>query len=152
MSKPGREVAGLTRLATEFGRHEPPNHPLATTRLQLSKLRREAFVGLKQLDIDNAWVSARRTIPNNDSRREIMLHGKRECKEGSSGRLLAVKDNICTGKEPTTCASGMLLSFRSPFAATVVEKAEAADFEVVGKTNLDEFGMGYEYANITHQE
>jgi hypothetical protein len=58
------------------------------------------------------------------------------------GRLIAIKDNICTKKEPTTCASKILDGFWSPNAATVVAKLEAAGALIAGKTNLDEFGMG----------
>lgn len=58
------------------------------------------------------------------------------------GRLIAVKDNICTTDLPTTCASGILRNFRSPLDATVVEKLRAAGAIVAGKTNMDEFGMG----------
>jgi len=59
------------------------------------------------------------------------------------GDSIAIKDNICTTEGPTTCASAILLGFRSPYPATVVEKVQAAGAVVVGKTNLDEFGMGY---------
>ncbi|KAL1965436.1 hypothetical protein VTN77DRAFT_5692 [Rasamsonia byssochlamydoides] len=58
------------------------------------------------------------------------------------GRLIAVKDNICTRTLPTTCASGILDKFTSPFDATVVKALEDAGAVVAGKTNLDEFGMG----------
>jgi len=61
------------------------------------------------------------------------------------GQLIAAKDNICTIEEPTTCASAILDGFVSPYAATVVEKIEHAGAVVVGKTNMDEFGMGYAY-------
>ena len=63
---------------------------------------------------------------------------------GSSvdGLLVAVKDNICTASQPTTCASNILHGFNSPFPATVVKLLEEAGATVVGKTNLDEFGMG----------
>ncbi|MDH3272516.1 MAG: Asp-tRNA(Asn)/Glu-tRNA(Gln) amidotransferase subunit GatA [Gemmatimonadota bacterium] len=64
----------------------------------------------------------------------------------SAGRLagipLAVKDNLATLEMPTTCGSRLLEGYRSPFEATVVRKARAAGALVVGKTNLDEFGMG----------
>ncbi|RHZ63217.1 glutamyl-tRNA(Gln) amidotransferase subunit HER2 [Aspergillus thermomutatus] len=58
------------------------------------------------------------------------------------GRLIAFKDNICTRGFPTTCASGILAKFTSPFNATVVEQLSEAGAIIAGKTNLDEFGMG----------
>lgn len=59
------------------------------------------------------------------------------------GKLVAIKDNICTRELPTTCASGILNEFTSPYNATVVDTLEGAGAIVAGKTNLDEFGMGY---------
>lgn len=59
-----------------------------------------------------------------------------------AGRLIAVKDNICTTDAPTTCASALLRTFTSPYDATVVQKLRDAGAIVAGKTNLDEFGMG----------
>ena len=59
------------------------------------------------------------------------------------GRLIAIKDNICTAELPTTCASGILKDYTSPFDATVVRRLKAAGAVVAGKTNLDEFGMGF---------
>lgn len=60
---------------------------------------------------------------------------------------LAVKDNIATGPQdgkplPTTCASRILNSHESPFEATIVRQLKDRGARVVGKTNLDEFGMG----------
>ncbi|KAF2425236.1 amidase-domain-containing protein [Tothia fuscella] len=54
----------------------------------------------------------------------------------------AVKDNICTVDLPTTCASAILQDFQGPFDATVIEKMKKAGGLVLGKTNMDEFGMG----------
>jgi Asp-tRNA(Asn)/Glu-tRNA(Gln) amidotransferase A subunit family amidase len=59
------------------------------------------------------------------------------------GQLIAIKDNICTTEEPTTCASAILEGFHSPYPATVIEKLKGAGALIIGKTNLDEFGMGY---------
>ena len=59
------------------------------------------------------------------------------------GYLIALKDNVCTCDGPTTCASAILKGFHSPYPATVVEKLEQAGALIAGKTNLDEFGMGY---------
>ena len=63
-------------------------------------------------------------------------------KSAIDGYLIAVKDNICTSEEPTTCASAILKGFHSPYPATVVEKIKQAGALIAGKSNLDEFGMG----------
>ena len=64
-------------------------------------------------------------------------------KSAIDGYLIALKDNVCTSVGPTTCASAILKGFHSPYPATVVEKLKQAGALIAGKTNLDEFGMGY---------
>ncbi|MDR2433430.1 MAG: aspartyl/glutamyl-tRNA amidotransferase subunit A [Treponema sp.] len=59
-----------------------------------------------------------------------------------AGLPFAVKDNIAVKDFPLTCGSRLLEHFRSPYSATVVRAIEAAGGRVIGKTNLDEFGMG----------
>ncbi|MGQ0701622.1 MAG: Asp-tRNA(Asn)/Glu-tRNA(Gln) amidotransferase subunit GatA [Gemmatimonadales bacterium] len=58
------------------------------------------------------------------------------------GVPIAVKDNIVTTEQPTTCASRILEGYRSPYNATVVERLRGAGALVACKTNLDEFAMG----------
>jgi len=58
------------------------------------------------------------------------------------GVPMALKDNICTAGLPTTCASVMLKGFYSPYDASVTELLRSAGTVCIGKTNMDEFGMG----------
>lgn len=60
---------------------------------------------------------------------------------------IAVKDNIAVLDQPLTCGSRMLAEYRSPYSATAVERLVASGAFVVGKTNLDEFGMGSSTTN-----
>ena len=59
-----------------------------------------------------------------------------------AGVPVALKDNMCTRRVPTTCASRILEGWRPPYDATVVTRLRAAGAIVIGKTNLDEFAMG----------
>ncbi|GHU08267.1 hypothetical protein FACS1894151_03900 [Spirochaetia bacterium] len=59
-----------------------------------------------------------------------------------AGLPFAVKDNIAVKDFSLSCGSKLLENFRSPYSATVVQKLEKAGAVVIGKTNLDEFGMG----------
>jgi aspartyl-tRNA(Asn)/glutamyl-tRNA(Gln) amidotransferase subunit A len=58
------------------------------------------------------------------------------------GLPFAVKDNIAVKDFSLSCGSKLLEKFRSPYTATAVKKLQAAGAAVIGKTNLDEFGMG----------
>ncbi len=58
------------------------------------------------------------------------------------GIPVAVKDNIVTTDQPTTCASRILAGYVSPFNATVIDRLRTAGALVACKTNLDEFAMG----------
>ena len=59
-----------------------------------------------------------------------------------AGVPVAVKDNLCVRGGLTTAGSRILDGFVSAYDATAVQKIQDAGAIVVGKTNMDEFGMG----------
>jgi aspartyl-tRNA(Asn)/glutamyl-tRNA(Gln) amidotransferase subunit A len=59
-----------------------------------------------------------------------------------AGVPVALKDNICLDHGKTTCGSKFLSNYHSPFAATAAKRLQSAGAIIIGKTNLDEFGMG----------
>jgi aspartyl-tRNA(Asn)/glutamyl-tRNA(Gln) amidotransferase subunit A len=63
---------------------------------------------------------------------------------------IAIKDNIVTTEEPTTCASKILAGYTSPFEATVISRLRSAGAMVAGKANLDEFAMGSSTENSAY--
>ncbi|WFC95769.1 hypothetical protein MBRA1_002423 [Malassezia brasiliensis] len=67
-----------------------------------------------------------------------------------AGWNVSVKENIAMADVPLTCSSRMLLEYRSPFDATVVEKLHAAGAQIMARTNCDEFAMGTLNAHSVH--
>lgn len=62
------------------------------------------------------------------------------------GRLaavpVAIKDLLHVANCKTTCGSNALKDYLAPFDATVIKHLKAEDAILIGKTNLDAFGMG----------
>jgi len=58
------------------------------------------------------------------------------------GVPFAVKDNLAVETFHLTCGSRILKNFLCPYTATAVKKLIDEGAVVVGKTNMDEFGMG----------
>jgi aspartyl-tRNA(Asn)/glutamyl-tRNA(Gln) amidotransferase subunit A len=58
------------------------------------------------------------------------------------GMPIALKDNLVTTTQPTTCGSRILEGYISPYTGTAVSRLQAAGAMIACKTNLDEFAMG----------
>jgi len=82
---------------------------------------------------DMAYEKAKRINKKIENNRFIGLLG---------GIPMSIKDNIYTEGILTTCASKMLQDFIPTYSATVFEKLLKEDAVMLGKANMDEFGMG----------
>lgn len=67
---------------------------------------------------------------------------KGACLSALDGVPVAVKDNICIKGHITSAASKMLANFVSPYDATAIHRVKAAGMPILGRLNMDEFGMG----------
>lgn len=73
---------------------------------------------------------------------DVRLGEEKENSPLLCGIPLALKDMLVTKGVETTCASKILKGFVPPYTCTAVRRAEAQGAVVLGKTNMDEFGMG----------
>jgi len=69
-----------------------------------------------------------------------------------AGIPVAVKDVVCQKCQPCTCGSQYLKGFIPPYSATSIEKLQAADAVLLGRTNMDEFAMGSSTENSSYQK
>lgn len=67
------------------------------------------------------------------------------------GLTAAIKDNIVTQGVKSTAGSKLLANYDPIYSATVMDRLAAAESVMVGKTNMDEFGMGSSTENSGFQ-
>ncbi|GMH12153.1 hypothetical protein Nepgr_013994 [Nepenthes gracilis] len=100
------------------------------TRIRLTNPRIRSFLHVSEESVLKEAEETDRKIQRNEELGPL------------AGVLIGVKDNICTVDMPSTAGSRILEGYRPPFDATAVRRARKCGGIVVGKTNLDEFGMG----------
>lgn len=90
----------------------------------------------------NAYLAVQPEIVIEDAREVDRRVAAGEDTGPLAGVPIAIKDAICTKGLETTCASRVLEGFVPPYDATVIARLRAADAVIIGKTNMDQFGMG----------
>ncbi|KAI9594561.1 amidase signature domain-containing protein [Syncephalis fuscata] len=119
---------------------------IEATQLEQQLCRVETERCLARISENNVKINAFISVQPKNTLLQQADESDRRITDGQArpleGVLVAAKDNFCTKDLPTTCASTMLKDFTSPFNATVVEKLQESGAIIVGKTNMDEFGMG----------
>ncbi|MFH1481573.1 MAG: Asp-tRNA(Asn)/Glu-tRNA(Gln) amidotransferase subunit GatA [Pseudomonadota bacterium] len=100
----------------------------------------------KRIDEREKTINAFITLTHDLALKQSDLADRRFQKGGKvsilNGIPVAVKDNLCTQGIRTTCASKILGNYIPPYNATVVERILKSGAVLIGKTNMDEFGMG----------
>ncbi|MDU4244890.1 MAG: amidase family protein, partial [Varibaculum cambriense] len=99
---------------------------------RIEKLNPELNVFL-HLDPEGALETARRVDQDRQGGKEL---------HPLAGVPIALKDNMVTRGQETTCSSKILAGWKPPYDATVVTKIKDAGLPIIGKTNMDEFAMG----------
>ena len=90
----------------------------------------------------NAFITTTRDLAFQQAdEADKKLQGKKEISR-LTGIPVAVKDILCTQGIRTTCGSKILANFIPTYNATAVQKILTQGTVLVGKTNMDEFGMG----------
>ncbi len=89
----------------------------------------------------NAYVSTTfdKAIENAKAADKMIAEGKNTL---LTGIPMALKDNICSDGDLTTCCSKILEGFRPYYDSTVWTKLRSQGAVMLGKTNMDEFAMG----------
>lgn len=114
------------------------NKLLKEKKIKPLDLVKEAFTNIENNKELNAYITLNK---------EAAIKKAKELEEKEVDNLLfglpiAIKDNIVTKDLKTTCASHILDNFIPIYDATVIEKINAKNMIIIGKTNMDEFAMG----------
>ena len=100
---------------------------------------------LERIAAVDGQLSSYITVTADVARRQAAAADQRIA-AGAGGPLtgipMQIKDLLCTQGVPTTCASQMLAEYVPVYDATAVARLRAQDAVLLGKGNLDEFGMG----------
>ncbi|MBI1730127.1 Asp-tRNA(Asn)/Glu-tRNA(Gln) amidotransferase subunit GatA [Candidatus Acetothermia bacterium] len=123
-----------------MGLNEKPMHELirllSVKEITIREIIRDLYRAIEERETD---VRAYLELSDPDA---LLKEAERAKDLPLKGIPIAVKDLISTTGFRNTCGSQFLRDFRPTFDATAILKLKAAGATILGKTNLDEFGMG----------
>ncbi len=114
------------------------NKLLIDKKIKPIDLVEEAFTRIENNKELNAYI----TLNKEEALKQAKELESLEVDNPLFGIPIAIKDNIITKNLLTTCASHILDNFIPIYDATVIEKIKKKRMIIIGKTNMDEFGMG----------
>ena len=120
---------------------------------EISKLLKSSQISSKELTLSclenisanvdsNTYITVCAESALKDAEMADKLIKSGENTHALTGIPMAIKDNICTSGTLTTCASRMLREHVPVYDATAFNRLKACNAVLIGKTNMDEFGMG----------
>lgn len=90
----------------------------------------------------NAFITKTEDLALTQAKEVDDLISKKKNISELAGIPCAIKDAILVEGEKCTAGSKMLKDYIAPYDATVIKKLKEHNSIIVGKTNMDEFGMG----------
>lgn len=90
----------------------------------------------------NAYITETQTLASQQAKQGDNRYAAATPLSILDGISVAFKDNFCIQNVRTTCASRMLRDFVPAYNCTVYQRLAESGCTLMGKTNMDEFGMG----------
>ena len=119
------------------------NEGLRTKKFTALEITQAFFKYIKDTDKKiGAYLSLNEEVAIRDAEKVDLKIAKDEAIGDLAGVPLAVKDNILIKGLRATAGSKILENYEASYDASIIQKLKSEQAVFLGKTNLDEFGMG----------
>jgi aspartyl-tRNA(Asn)/glutamyl-tRNA(Gln) amidotransferase subunit A len=116
---------------------------LASRKISSSELTRACLDRVSKLDPRiNSFVTVAEEVGEHGAAEADRCIDAKDGLTPLTGIPYSAKDSISTRGIPTTCSSKILEGYKPFYNSTAIEKLKSASAVLIGKNNMDEFGMG----------